>query len=361
MNLFNSTIKYSGILMLAVLLSACSGSDTPADQTSTINEAEILLHYLEENGDIVNHPSVPFFINAEEVHNNLRATNYHVIDVRSARDFSRGHIENAVNIQPENILDYFENRIEPNSFDKVVVVCNNAHLSGYVVALLRMLGYDNTFNMRFGMSAWHDDIARRFWYANLSDDLLGKLETAPHPKKSPGKLPNFSTGKTNGYEILRARAQKALTINWEEISIDFMDVLEEVEDYYVINYWPQALYDQGHLPGAIQYNPKKSFHSNEDILTLPTDLPIIVYCFTGQNAAYAFAYLALLGYEFRSLDYGANSFIHQTMISTQPPGRSFTPMHVKNFPLIKAGLENISTERSVPSEKVEVTTAQGGC
>lgn len=361
MNFFNSTMKFSGILLLALTMSACSGSDTPTEQTSTINEAEILLQYLEENGDIVNHPSIPFLINAEELYNKLNEGNYLVIDVRSARDFSRGHIENAVNIQPENILDYFENRIEPNSFEKITVVCNNAHLSGYVVALLRMLGYDNTFNMRFGMSAWHDDIARRFWYANLSDDLLGKLETAPHPKNSPGKLPNFSTGKTNGYEILRERAQIALEVNWEDVSIDFMDVLEEVEDYYVVNYWPEALYNQGHLPGAIHYNPKKSLHSNEDILTLPVDQPIIIYCYSGHHTVYVNAFLSVMGYEFGSLDYGTNSFIHQTMVSTQPPGRSFTEIQVKNFPLVKAGMENISTERAVPAEKVEVTTAQGGC
>lgn len=361
MNFFNSTMRFSGILLLAFLFASCSDTGTSTEQASSIKEAEVLLQYLEENGDIANNPSIPFFINADEVYNNIDAGTYHVIDVRSTGDFFRGHIENAVNIQPENILDYFENRIEPNSFEKITVVCNNAHLSGYVVAILRMLGYDNTFNMRFGMSAWHDDIARRFWYANLSDDLLGNLETASHPKNSPGSLPQLSTGNSNGYEILRERAQKALEINWGSVAIDFMDILEEKENYYVINYWPEALYNQGHLPGAIQYNPKKSFHSKEDILTLPVGQPIVVYCFTGQNASYANALLAVMGYEFRSLDYGANSFIHQTMVATQPPGRSFTERHVQNFPLVKTGLENISTEQSVPAEKVEVTTAQGGC
>lgn len=361
MRYFYSIKKLSGLLLLAFLFAACSDSDGPTEQTSTENEAQILLHYLEENGNIVNHPSIPFLINAEEVYNNLRASNYLVIDVRSPRDFFRGHIENAVNIQPDSILDYFENRIEPNSFEKIVVVCNNAHLSGYAVAILRMLGYDNTFNMRFGMSSWHDDIARRFWYANISDDLEGNLETASNPKNAPGTLPQLSTGNSNGYEILRERAQKALSVDWQEVSVDFMDILEEVEDYYVINYWPEALYNQGHLPGAIQYNPKKSLHSNEDLLTLPIDQPIVVYCFSGHHAVYVNAFLSVMGYEFRSLDYGANSFIHQTMVSTQPPGRSFTEMHVKNFPLVKASMDNISTEQAPPAEQIEETTVQGGC
>ncbi|TVQ90795.1 MAG: hypothetical protein EA393_05350 [Bacteroidetes bacterium] len=357
----SSFIKPFILLLAAAVFIACSGRETQTEHTAEINEAEILLHYLEENGDIVNHPDIPYFINAQEIHENLNGSNYHVIDVRSPREFRRGHIAHAVNVQPENILDYFENRIEPNSFEKITIVCNNAHLSGYVTAILRMLGYDNIYNMRFGMSSWHDDIARRFWYANISDDLLGKLETTPHPKNEPGQLPVVSTGKTAGYEILRARAQKALEIQWEDISIDYLDILEGVEDYYVINYWPQVLYDAGHLPGAIQYNPKKAFHSDEDILTLPVDRPLVVYCFTGQNAAYANAYLALLGYEFRSLDYGANSFIHQTMFTTQPPGRSFSERHVMNYPLVRDGLMQAPSPQAKPAEKEEVITAQGGC
>ncbi len=349
------------VFLIPALLVSCSERQTQTEQVSEVNEAEILLQYLEENGNIVNEPSIPFFVNAEEVYNNLNGSNYHVIDVRSTREFRRGHIENAVNVQPENILDYFENRIEPNSFEKIAIVCNNSMLSGYVTAIVRMLGYNNTFNMRFGLSSWHDDIARRAWFANISNDLEGRLETTPHPKNDPGSLPVINTGKTNGYDILRERALEALNINWDDVSINYLDIIEEVENYYVINYWPQALYDQGHLPGAIQYNPKKSFHSEEDIFTLPVDQPLVVYCFTGQNAAYASAFLSLMGYDFRSLDYGANSFIHETMINTQPAGRAFSEIHVKNYPLVRDGLLQPADPAAQPEEKEEVVTAQGGC
>lgn len=349
------------LLLISLFFVSCSERQQQAEQITTINDAEILLHYLEENGDIANAQAIPYFINAEEVYSNMNGSNYHVVDVRSPREFHRGHIENAVNVQPENILNYFENKIEPNSFEKIVIVCNNSQLSGYVTAILRMLGYDNIFNMRFGLSAWHDDIARRAWHANISNDLLGRLETTSHPKNEPGQLPELNTGKIDGYEILRERAQKVLEIRWEDISIDYLDVLEGIEDYYVINYWPPALYDQGHLPGAIQYNPKKAFHSDEDILTLPTDRPLVVYCFTGQNAAYANAFLALLGYDFRSLDYGANSFIHETMKNTQPAGRVFSEIHVKNYPLVRGGLLETAAPDAQPQEKEEVVTAVGGC
>lgn len=348
-------------IILALIYSSCSGPQQETQVQSSVNEAEILLQYLEENGNIVNDTLVPYFVNADEIYANLKASNYHVIDVRPEKEFKRGHIPDAINIQPANILDYFEKQIEPNSFEKIAIVCNNAQLSGYVVSILRMLGYNNIFNMRFGMSSWNESIARRSWSANISDDLIGRLEIAPHPKNEPGKLPVLNTGKTNGYDILRVQAQKALEINWPDIRIDYMDALENKDNYYIINYWPEALYNQGHLPGAIQYTPKKAFHSQADILTLPTDKPIVVYCFTGQNAVYANGYLAVLGYSFKSLDYGANSFMHASLKATQPAGRAFSDIHIKNFPLERDGLNSISTDAAAPAEIIDVTTAEGGC
>jgi rhodanese-related sulfurtransferase len=355
-------LKVTGVLFLlitAIVFASCSGSENENEQITQSNESEILLQYLENNGNIVNLQAIPFFIDAEEIYKNSKTTNYYVIDIRSERDFEEGHIKYAVNIQPENILDYFENKIESNSFKKIAIVCNNSHQSGYVVAILQMLGYNNTYNLRFGMSAWNDQIARRFWYANISDELEGRLETTSHPKNEPGNLPSINTGKTTGYEILRERAQKALEIKWEDISIAYKDILGKTDNYYVINYWPQALYDQGHLPGAIQYNPKKSLHSSEDILTLPTDRPLVAYCYSGQNSVYVSAFLAVMGYDFRSLDYGSNGFVHTTMKTTQPPGRSFSEIHVKNFPLETEGIN--ATNSTPASEKTETTTVKGGC
>jgi rhodanese-related sulfurtransferase len=346
------------ILLVSIMMSC---SETNPVITSNINETEILLDYLEQNGNIVNQPDIPYFVGSDEVFNNLKGVNYLVIDLRPSVEFGLGHIENSVNVLPANILDYFENRIEPNSFEKIILVCSNSHLSGYTTAILRMLGYTNVFHIRFGMSSWHESIAQRYWSANISNDLIGRLETTPHEKNQPGNLPQITTGKTSGYEILRERAQQALEINWDDISISFLDILEDPDAYYIGNYWPQALYDQGHLPGAIQYNPKKSLHSSEDILTLPGDKPLVFYCYSGQNSAYVNAFFSIMGYDFRSLDYGANGFIHQFIKETQPPGRTFSDFHIRNYPLEQGGLLESGSGNDLPEVKVETTVVQGGC
>ncbi len=44
----------------------------------------------------------------------------------------------------------------------------------------------------------------------------------------------------------------------------------------------------------------------EDLKTLPTDKTIVVYCYTGQTSANMAAYLQVLGYDAKSLLFGAS-------------------------------------------------------
>jgi rhodanese-related sulfurtransferase len=350
----NRILLFIALLWMAI---ACSTVEKPLPAAE--NESQILLNYLEENGDFIIQQPFPFFVEADELFQNLRAKNYLVIDIRPAEEFENGHIENAVNIAPENILDYFENRIEPNSFEKISVVCNNAHHSGYVVAILRILGYNNTFNMRFGMSAWHEDIAERAWLAGISDDLTGKLEITWNEKNETGNLPVIQTGLEDGYSILRQRAQIALELNWQQLVINHHDILARKEDYYIINYWTRQLYEQGHLPGAVLYLPRTDLSSNTSLLTLPVDKPLVIYCYTGHTAVYVNAFLALLGYDFRTLEYCSNGFNYWAMATFNIPTRTFSRAHIRNYPLIKGG--QIGGNILSPIIKTELTTVSGGC
>lgn len=92
-----------------------------------------------------------------------------------------------------------------------------------------------------------------------------------------------------------------------------------------MNYWSPAQYaDPGHLPGAIQYTPKESMKLAACLKTLPTNKTIVVYCYSGQTSAALTAYLRLLGYDAKSLVYGTNSMIYNTMVSDGLPG-TFKP------------------------------------
>lgn len=354
-------IKKGWVLVAFMVLfsfSACNRSATNRAIQPSVVETALLLNYLEENGNLLNSPAVPSLIEPETVYGNLKGSNYLIIDLRPAETFEKGHIPNAVNVLPVEILDYFENQIEPNSFEKIVLTCPNAMLSGYVNAVLIYLGYSNVSTLRFGLSSWDKDIASEYWLKAISDTLMGKLETSSNPKAAPGSLPALATGQKTGYAILHARAQEILDVTLEDITLSLGEVLGNPGKYYQVNYWPSNLYLAGHLPGGVQYDPKKSLHSNVDIHTLPVGQPISVDCYTGHHSAFVTPFLRLLGYNAFNLPYGANSYIHSFMLEDPSPTRSYTEASVRNFPLSSSA----ASEPMTPIVPVEVkTTAQGGC
>ncbi|MBK7630402.1 MAG: rhodanese-like domain-containing protein [Ignavibacteriales bacterium] len=101
-------------------------------------------------------------------------------------------------------------------------------------------------------------------------------------------------------------------------------------NYYIVNYWSEADYTIGHIEGAIQYTPKVAFKLANDLKTLPTDKIIVVYCYTGQTSSFMATYLRALGYDAKSLSYGANNLFYDTM-----PGTKWVDTECKNFPVVQ--------------------------
>lgn len=347
------------LIFLFFLLAACTGKKQPAEPVPSKEKTATLLQYLEENGNLLNSPALPALINADDLFRLLHAQNVHIIDVRPLDAYREGHIQHSIHVRPSQILDHFEQVIDPGSFDLIVLVCENAMTSAYVNSVLLMLGYNNVLTLRYGLSSWDSDIADGNWLGAMSDHMEGRLVFQDNPKGPAGDLPAITTGETNGYRILRARARKVLQEHIPGSMVSINELMERPEDFYIINYWPRALYEAGHLPGAIQYTPKSSLHSNQYIHTLPTDKPIVLYCFTGHHSAYVTPFLRMLGYDAYNLPYGANSFIHTTMLTTQVVTRSFTEASIHHFPLV--GKDH--SELLVPEKEEEESAVPiiGGC
>ena len=62
-------------------------------------------------------------------------------------------------------------------------------------------------------------------------------------------------------------------------------------------------YALGHIPGAINI-PWKAIAEPENLAKLPTDQPIVVYCYTGHTGQIATTSLNLLGYDATNLKFG---------------------------------------------------------
>lgn len=344
------------------MLSSCNEPPVNSLNTSTqsIDKTMLLLDYFEQNGNYINSDDIPSIADASVIYA-LQNNNILIIDLRPANQYHEGHIAHAVNIQPDEVLDYFMYKIDPVSFEMIFFTCNTGNASGHVTAILRLLGYDNVYAMRFGLSGWDLHIAEKYWLANVSSHLEGKMDIRSYPKNPAGSYPAISAEAETAYAILIEQAKEALKLKVAVYTISLSDFERNPDDFYTICYWPLEKYEtNGHLPGAIQYDPKVSLLHDSYLNTLPIDKTIVVYCYSGQHSAFVAAYLHLLGYDARSLAYGANGFIHETMARTEArPSRTFTKDLIQGFPLVESGME--VQEFDSEENEIEIITIQGGC
>jgi len=309
--MLNKFSKFFAIILAIVFVVSCS--DDNDTSKPTINEADLLIKYLEANGDYVN-TYLPALITPEEVFTLNQTGKVYIIDLRAANDYNDGHIRNAVHVQLADLLTHMKS-IDVSKYEKIALVCYTGQTAGFATALLRFLGYNTVFDMRFGMCSWHEDFAGR-WKNAISNAYASQFVNTPAPAKpAKGKLPELKTGKTTGKEILEARVDALLKEGFGAAGITAQAVFQDLNKLYIANYWTEAQYlDPGHIPGAYQYTPKQSLKYSEDLTTLPTDKTVVIYCHTGTQSSMLAAFLRLLGYDAKSLLYGANSMIYDKMV-----------------------------------------------
>ena len=318
-------------LLIAFILTAISFNSVQM-QAQSADEFKILVDYLEANGNYIN-TEAPSMILATEINENLKNKKYLVIDIRKDTDFDKGHIKGAVNLKSEELIKYFDKKIKPENFDKISIVCYSGQSASYYASVLRLLGYNNVYTLKWGMSSWNKQNAQNFWVKNSTNNHASKLETKANLIPSKGATPMISTGKTEAKEILAERASMAIGTAYGKFIIKADDVFANPSNYYIVNYWNEDQYTKGHIPGSIHYQPNKSLNFSESLSTLPTDKKIVVWCSTGQTAAHIVAYLHMLGYDAGNLAYGANSFMNAELIKNGEGWNAFTEKESNNFPL----------------------------
>ncbi|MFZ5941492.1 MAG: rhodanese-like domain-containing protein [Bacteroidota bacterium] len=285
-----------------------------------VNEAEVLATYLESTEnllmkDYVN-TDLPSIMPASEVKTLNETGQVYILDIRAAADFTAGHIANAHNVALADVLAVLDTA-DLSGVEKIAVVCYTGQTAGFATCILRLMGYDNAFSMKWGMCAWNEAFAGKWNTAIAGGNAYATQFTdVATEKNATGELPVLETGKETGLDILTDRANAVLTEGFGAGSVSSATLFGNLEGYYIVNYWPADQYaDPGHIPGAVQYTPKETLKLAADLKTLPTDKPIAVYCYTGQTSAFITAYLRLLGYDAKSVLFGTNGMIYDIMVS----------------------------------------------
>ena len=326
------------VLVLSLgMFTSCGSSDTKqTDAANTVieevNGFDYLIKHLERNNDVINSSDAPWVVKAEAVYKELKGNN-HLVDLRSADDFKNGHIEGAVNVDQKNIINYLLNDIIPSKIDKIILVDNTGNQSAYVTSMLRHLGYANIHALKFGMSGWNNDYYKQYWGKVIDAAKTLALDTTTVEKAKAITYPKFPTCESTCAEALEKRCIDLLNNPYTEKSLTADELMANAEKYYIITYWPEALYKAGHIKGAVNYIPKKSLKRTADLKTLPLDKTIVVYCYGGHHSAAVAAFLTLIGYDAKTLEYGANSFMHETLKTNN--WKALLPGALRNYPYIK--------------------------
>ncbi len=339
---------------LMLVLTSCGNSDVKSTESTEaenvavqVDEFEILSSYLERNGNFINSKKVPAMIKTEEVFENMENEKYKIIDVRGERAYNMGHILNADNVKIKDLINFFANDITANDFDKIVLVCYSGQSASFATGVLRLIGYDNVYAMKFGMSSWNKEFADQIWNKHVSNDFADQLETTNNAKPEKGGHPTINTGKTEGYDILMKRAKDVLEMSYKSLLVKSPEVFAQPSNYFIINYWPEPKYSAGHIPTSVRYQPKKSLQASEDLYTLPTDKEIVTYCFTGQHAAFVTGYLNILGYNAKALAYGANGFMNGQLNEN---GADWHPWNNKKIHDYDFEIEDVPMDEGVEEE-----------
>jgi len=319
------------IIPLMFFYTGCSDDDTVVPPVA-VDEAKVLVEYLEgTDGGFIN-TAAPAMIKSSDVMTNITTgADQFVIDIRSAADYANGHIKDAVNVGLKDLVTYYEtNNLSAKA--KVVIACYSGQTAGYATSLLRLLGYSNVYDLKWGMCSWNDATANG-WKNATKNTRASQFVTTNTPKGAAGDLPKLSTGKKTGAEILKARVTELLSSAdpFGDVKISNDAVYASLSNYYIVNYWSEAHYTWGHIAGAMQYSPKEDLKSTTFLNTLPTDKPVVIYCYTGQTSAHVAAYLKLLGYDAKTLLYGVNGMAYDNM----PANKFVADTEIHDYELVK--------------------------
>jgi len=324
--------QYFIILFIATTFFNSFTSTAQEITDKKLSEFEIVVQYLESDGDFIN-TTAPALILADEIKENLKNPKYLVIDIRSESWFEYGHIKKAKNVKASELVNYFENEIDPSNYDKITIACYSGQSAAYYTSLLRLYGYNNVFNLKWGMSSWDEEFATNVWMKNSKNTYADKLEKLENAMLEVQEHPTLNTGKTSAKEIIKARIKKILKKPYKEFIVKVDSIFNNPKDFYIVNYVNEEQYNLGHIEGAVRYQPKASLASETSLYTLPSNNQVVVSCMTGQSAAYIVAYLNILGYKVANLAYGANSYMNKTLIEKGWNG--FTNKEIKNYPFVE--------------------------
>lgn len=323
------------LLFFSFLQLACLEDSIEPPVTVDISNTAELLIYLESQGDYINSPYMPSIVSAAEVYTNL--SSYLIIDIRTKDEFVSGHIDGAVNISHDKIIDFLDTT-NTSDYQRILIVSSTGQEAAYYNSFLRLYGFDNCFSLDFGMASWNRDFAS-IWENASRDDILttNDFTITEYPKNEYSDLPNINFH--DSLSTIEEKTKKRIVdLTREPYNVNLTNF---PFGYYIICFAVKALYwsktpSIAHPENAVNYIPpplNSDLRSVSNLQTLPNNRSILLYSYSGQLSSYAVAYLRLLGYDAKTLSFGAHSLYYSAILAIESfEPYTFTSSKIMNYP-----------------------------
>ena len=304
------------IALVAGVLSACGGSqpapaaqpaaekpaeEAPAEETEEAEAEAPAEEAAEAEGDAVADAAMNYFAEFPKMadyNNNAIASpdlfakidageDMLIIDIRQAKDYAEGHLKGAVNVPYQDV---------PAALDKipddkpVFVNCYTGQTSSQTVALLNMAG-KYAVNIQSG---WNRGISQAEGFDAYVETEENTMEDGSYPVDEA-----LAAAITAYYAEADGHNYKYFNFPVEDLR-ELVDA--EADTYTILSVRQAADYEKGHIAGAINIPFGKDMQNS--FSEIPTDKPVVVYCYTGQTASQVMAVLRMLGYEAYNLNGG---------------------------------------------------------
>ena len=296
------------VLLAALpLLSACTGEEAEEEEVVVPPEEEEEVSEF----DIVEDAVAAYLADRA---GNTKASDLHmlvvegnapyIVSLRSAEDYAKGHIRDAVNIKFGDLSTLPEN-------EEILVYCYTGQSASFAAAVLGILEYD-VQNLLHGMSSWSSDsgvYVSRFNPDSHQGDYT--VETTANTATKTYVSPELNNTASNNADDIILAAAKTVSPKYITAADLNMKIAED-EDMTIVSVRSADHYAAGHVPGAINIG-LGSLMDNLD--KIDPDAPVYVYCYTGHSAAQAASLLQMLGYDAYSLKFGMCSWTSDTAVN----------------------------------------------
>jgi rhodanese-related sulfurtransferase len=331
------------LLGLVLISHSCLNDNSVRVDDIILDETAEILRYLESKGDFPNTESAPALVSATELFNNL--SQYFILDIRTPQEFSAGHIDLAINISSAKLYGAVDSLYNNYPTQKIAVVSKNGQASSYFVCLLRLAGFVNVYSLNYGMASWNMSFADE-WF-NALRDVDQNFLNIEFPKKPFTHLPKLELPSS-----LKTIQEKTIFRIKEIISKSFINGINYSENFstnianshFLVCYGQPRLYgaprdlgSRGHPENTVWFRDAYlfEFRSVNSLQTLPNDQPILIYSGDGQLSACLAAYLNVLGYDVKTLLFGANQLFYWRLnADPQLAQYVFSAVDVMNYPYV---------------------------